>query len=72
MTYLQEEPIWRPDAHPAQVAIMAHDLECLRRPGRGRRGHDGTSAVDTPELPARHLEVERRLVDPPQLNTIKD
>jgi hypothetical protein len=32
----------------------------------------GVVAVDTPELPARHLEVERRLVDPPQLNTIKD
>jgi hypothetical protein len=72
MTYLQEEPIWRSDAHPAQVAVMAHDLERLRRPRRGRRGHDGASAVDTPELPAGHPEVERRLVDPPQLNTIKD
>jgi hypothetical protein len=36
-------------------------------PRCGGRRHKGTGAVDAPELPAIHPQVEGRLVDPPQL-----
>lgn len=63
--YLQEEPVWRPDAHPVLVAVPAHELERLRRPRRGGRRDDSAGAVDAHELVAEHAEVERGLIDPP-------
>lgn len=65
--YLQEEPVGCPDAHPALVAVPALELERLRRPGRGGGRDDSTAAVDAHELIAEHAEVERRLVNSPQL-----
>lgn len=66
--YLQEVPVWRPNPDPVLVAGVAHYLERLRRPRRGRRRHHRAVAADAHELVAEHPEVERRLVDPPQLN----
>lgn len=65
--YLQEEAIGRPDAHPGLVAVPAHELERLRGPRRGGRRHDSAGAVDANELVAEHAQIERRLVNPPQL-----
>ena len=65
VNYLQEKAVWRPDAHPALVAVLSHELEGLRRPRRGGRRDDSAGAVDAHELVAEHAEVERHLVDSP-------
>ena len=63
--YLQEEPVWRPDAHPGLVAVPAHELERLQGARRGGRRDDSAGDVDAHELVAEHAEVERRLINPP-------
>jgi hypothetical protein len=66
-------PIWRPNPHPALVAVVAHHLERLRRPRRGGHRHHRRAAVapGADEPAARRPKVERRLVDPPQLEGLR-
>ena len=69
--YLDEVSVCRLDPDPVLVEGAAHDLERLRQRRRGGGGDDDAVAgADAHELAAGRPEVERRLVDPPQLHCI--
>jgi hypothetical protein len=67
--YLDEVAVRRLDPDPVLVEGAPHYLERLRQARRGgRRDDDAVAGADAHELAAGRAEVERRVVQPPQLH----